>query len=189
MKEEMRMKGDKSLEMIIGLIVLLVVAAVVINMFLGTFDPNKINKVNPQCDTDRKAFKTTCERLCNQFQTDRNMVTAKEFCETNTKLDLNCDNKIAKTTATVMPPLEICEDAVYCFMLQNCEWSSGKLGWNECVDTLCEVYTSMYDGDTDSANGAVLDKVGSKETLSCTLPEDEKLNWFQRYYGDNPCGA
>ncbi|MFH1294543.1 MAG: hypothetical protein ABIH90_01205 [Candidatus Aenigmatarchaeota archaeon] len=184
----MTMKGDKSLEMIIGLIVLLVVAAVVINMFLGTFDPNKIGKVNPQCDTDRKTFITKCERLCNQFQTDRNTLTAKEFCETHTKLDVDCDNKMASTTAKVGLPLDICEDAVYCFMVQDCSWASGQLGWSECVDTLCEVYTELYDGDVDSANAAVLDKVDKGESISCKLPEQENLNWFDRFYGQNPCG-
>lgn len=184
------MKGDKSLEMIIGLIVLLVVAAVVINMFLGTFDPNKIGKVNPQCDTDKKTFITKCERLCNQFQTDRNPLTAKEFCETSTKLDVDCDNKISKTTSKVEIPLEICEDTVYCFMVQSCDWANGKLGWSECVSTMCEVYTQLYDGDTDLANEAVLDKIKTGETItSCQLPEDEKLNWFQRFYGSNPCGV
>jgi hypothetical protein len=184
----MAMKGDKSLEMIIGLIVLLVVAAVVINIFLGTFDPNKLSRVNPQCQTDKNTFKTNCERLCNEFQTTRNEITAQKFCENRMKLDLDCDNKVGKSTAEVGLPLEVCEDVVYCFMVKECEWANGKLGWKECVDTLCEVYMEMYDGDASTANEAVLDKIVKGESTSCKLPEQENLNWFDRFYGSNPCG-
>lgn len=184
----MAMKGDKALEMIIGLIVLLVVAAVVINIFLGTFDPERLGKLNPRCETDKNTFKTKCERLCNEFQSTGNQLTAAEFCETNTKLDWNCDNKIGKVKAKVGRPHEICEDVVYCFMVTECEWTNGKLGWSDCVDTLCGVYTDYYDGDVDRANKAVLDKIKTGESISCKLPADESENWFERYYGSNPCG-
>lgn len=183
----MAMKGDKSLEMIIGLIVLLVVAAVVINMFLGTFDPEGIERLNPKCETDQTSFKTKCEKLCNQFQTNRNPLTAQEFCETHTKLDLDCDNSLGKSTAKVGYKLEVCEEAVYCFMVQECEWANGELGWNDCVETSCEVYTELY-GDIATANAAVLDKIDTGESIKCRLPAEEQLNWFQRFYGQNPCG-
>lgn len=180
------MKGDKSLDMVMSLVILLIVAAVVIGLVWMYLVNPPIPDPSEDCMLIKTQFKNDCKRLCAEFQSTGNSINAKQFCEKSMQLDLDCDKYITKADAEAGYALEVCESNVYCFMIEECKWANGELGWKECQTTVCDEYAKIH-ADPDSVNAAVLESIYTSEDSKCRLPEDEQLNWFMRFYGETPC--
>ena len=107
-------KGQKSLELIIGLLILLVVAAVVINIFLSYVSPEKLPS-KPDEELETRRAKTTCADLCNSYQASGDKSNAIEYCTKKfPPVDWNGDKNLGGTKMGIW---DVCEDAVYCFHL------------------------------------------------------------------------
>lgn len=185
----MVLKGQKSLEMIIGLIMLLVVAAVVIGIFLNYFlESGELDKLRggANCQTRRQQFISYCESLCSNFINSGNIAQASAFCEEYQNLDLDCD-QLPGATYALTKRLKVCEDRIYCFMVTDCNLPrGGKLDWESCKHIECEVYMDLYNGDRGKATLQVIDKIQSG---SCALPSDPNENWYDRFgYRTLTCG-
>lgn len=186
----MNLKGQKSLEMIIGLIMLLVVAAVVIGIFLNYFvESGELEKIRGGADkeVERQEFISYCQRLCSDYVNSGNEAQASAFCEYHQGVDLDGDRTVTKAEAYTKKLL-VCEDNVYCFMVTDCQLPRGNnLDWEKCKDIECQVYMELYDGDPAQAFVAISNKI---EPGNCALPADEDLNWWTRYGYDIPfCGG
>ena len=175
------MKAQMSLEMIIGLLILLVVAAVIISLFM-----NKIKEFtsmgNWQQDLEYRAFKSDCESACKEG-TDGSIA---KYCSTKlNKKDLN-GNKLVDMLSSDTSVLSMCEDAVYCFHVVKCDTEGGEIGAKECKDILCRSWADIY-GDLSSASTKVMELVPGYGT--CTLKDNE--NWWRiAKFGPNPpCGG
>jgi hypothetical protein len=177
------MKSQMSLEMIIGLLILLVVAAVVINLFLNS--TKNLGTQQYQSALQYRNFKATCESLCNDFQSSQDIAAAAKFCYT--KLtgdhDLNRNGKVDAFVADTKV-LYICEDAIYCFHAYDCHSETSSIDWPDCRQILCNAYYDVYQ-DYGKANDKVK-AIFANGIGSCTLPANEP-NWFNLYFGTNPC--
>ena len=181
------MKAQMSLEMIIGLLILLVVAAVVIRIFLqnvgtiGTIDD--LRKANQY-----KEFKQQCEALCNEYEASGTRAAAAKYCSTKfrgaTNLKQDLLNKPIESDTKV--GLKVCPDAIYCFHAQECQTDEGLIDWSDCRAVLCQAYVDTY-GDYGKASQKVSELIPSSG--SCTLPQNE--NWYTLFgFGPNPpCGG
>ena len=180
-------KGQMSLEMIIGLLILLVVAAVVIRIFLqnvgtiGTLDD--LRKANQY-----KEFKQQCEAQCNEYEASGTRAAAAKYCSTKfkgaTNLKQDLLNKPIPSDTKI--GLSICPDAIYCFHVQQCETDAGVIDWADCRAVLCQAYYDTY-SDYGKASQKVQELIPNSG--NCNLPANE--NWYTLFgFGPNPpCGG
>jgi len=173
-----RKKGDKSLEMIIGLMILLVVAAVVIKLFLNYVNPEKVPST-PDQELAVRSFVSDCEALCIKAQNGKSLEYCTTYFEGNDWNNNGIPNEIVSVGAKVM--WDVCEDRVYCFHVYDCSWATGKIGMEECRNLLCEAGREKY-GDDESASDYVM---GLIQEGSCnTASLDPKERWIYSKFAD-----
>lgn len=185
-------KGQMSLEMVIGLLILLVVAAVVIKIFLGSV--NNISSINDLKSAQAyQDFKNGCTTLCDQYKSISGGLAARaaaaKYCEqkfTGTAgLSQSILNKPIESDTKA--GISVCPDGIYCFMAQECDTPDGvAIDWSDCKTILCQAYYDSY-GDYGKASAKVMQLIPNQG--SCTLPSD--TNWFTLYgFGPSPpCGG
>ncbi|GEM_PF-1934183 len=201
------MKAQMSLEMIIGLLILVIVAAVVIRTFLTSMtaveDFSKYKE-----STELKTFETKCKSYCREFATSGNLAYAVQFCTTRlwpegTKNKIGKPGEVDKIELTEGTPLllpwPVCEDAIFCFHLYDCsEYTTITI--EDCRRILCEYYAPLYRDFNNQINFELLnqkirEKIKGKaraEYGSCNL-RGERENWWSKYFmnpdGTGPCNG
>ena len=75
-------KSQMSLEMIIGLLILLVVAVVIIRIFLDVFGPEPLPRDEIDEILRRKKFISECESFCNEYVSTGNIAQLSHYCST-----------------------------------------------------------------------------------------------------------
>ena len=188
------MKGQMSLEMIIGLLILLVVAFTIIRLFLGNITAIENIKDVTKTTTFRN-FKSNCEQYCTDFLSSGNPASGVKFCSSKLYKTGTSNSLGLKGVVDVIKPedieateaLSLCEDGIYCFHVTPCETEEGTVEWATCRSILCNYFYNTY---KDLAKASL--KV--KETMdggpgTCSLPKDPAENWYLKYFGDDPCGG
>jgi len=130
-----------SLEMIIGLVILLVVAAVVIKIFLDRMGNtgNDITAGELKLDTYRQNCQVLCDRYIDSGFAESE---ALPYCEKSFEIDINKDGRVLGE-AGIVNAYGVCEDAVYCFNIKECNWGAGvnnHLSPAKCKAIMCAVY-------------------------------------------------
>ncbi|MEM5811355.1 MAG: hypothetical protein QXG91_01260 [Candidatus Aenigmatarchaeota archaeon] len=126
------LKGQISLEMIIMLVVLIVLAGVIITLVLSYFRPGFITP--PEETMKKREFEEKCKAYCESGSV--------EFCRFyRGGSDWN-ENKILYEIISVGSYGWLtCEDRVYCFLLYDCEkFGRGKELIERCKKVLCQHY-------------------------------------------------
>lgn len=178
----MQRKGMLSLEMIIGFIILIVVAAIIIDMLITTIKPDKIE--SRTTELDQMKFKNDCKALCSDTE-------SIDYCMTyftgNKKGIVDWSGNGIENEIIEMSGWDVCEDRIYCFMASPCE-RFGSNSIKGCANALCKFYLEKYDGDVLNANEAVLDKI---KPGSCNLETEVKEidNWYLRFFKPDVCGC
>ncbi len=176
-------KAQMSLEMIIGLLILLVVAVVVIRMFLGSTGNIDEPWQNVKTGLKWKEFKSECEGYCSNFKITGTKATLAKYCYTKLTGDTDLNrNAIIDSLPADTKVLEICEDGVYCFHVHECKTNTGKIDWDDCRQVVCQSYYDVYK-DWDKVDEKVYELFPNEGT--CNLQEDE--NWWNMYFGPTPC--
>lgn len=163
-----------SLEMIIGLLILLVVAFVVIRLFL-----NQTSGLGGLTDVRKSLqygeFKQGCDQLCKEG----NLV---KWCSTKMTgdTDLNRNGRVDPVDSEGLLGFKACEDQMYCMNMFPCSTDNGKETPQDCLQTMCAQYMQSY-GDITKANQKVRQVFPSSGT--CVLKPDE--NWWT-YYNFGP---
>jgi len=185
-------KAQMSLEMIIGLLILLVVAVVVINIFLTQMKKTEtFNSFDKTLEYNK--YKSDCESYCNQFINKGELAYGVQFCthrlfkEGSTKLMKK--GVVDKIELSKEFPLTkgypVCEDAIYCFHITSCE----SIDWEDCPQILCRYYYNTYKDRPDISDPWSKADEKVKEIMpnggSCKLPDDE--NWWKIYFGPKAC--
>ncbi|MFB6088606.1 MAG: hypothetical protein ABEK36_02385 [Candidatus Aenigmatarchaeota archaeon] len=190
MKSIIRNKGQMSLEMIIGLVILLVVAAVVINIFITKVNLDQIGGP-PEKQLEKREFISNCESYCKEY---RNKGSLK-YCKEHYKgADWNMNEKEGELIE-VGPDAswQVCEDRVYCFHAVPCDWDTGELTMSDCKALLCQVYSEKYRGNLTMATKALKDDIRMSENPVCKQELNQipiMDNWYKsRFANDNFCGA
>ena len=133
-------KGQKSLEMIVGLIILLVVAAVVISMFLNIFTEPDIG----QDAMEEQEIIQECDSLCQSWQGSQGetaMSNAIEYCTKNFVHDATGDGSTTSVAGSGYN--SYCEDGTYCFNKHTCESGRTTLDAERCRELMCEYYVTV----------------------------------------------
>lgn len=183
-----------SLEMIIGLLILLVVAFTIIRLFLGNITVLENIKDVTKTTTFRN-FRSKCEQYCSDFLSSGNPASGVKYCSEKLYKVGTSNSVGTKGVVDVVKPedmeateaLPICEDGIYCFHVTPCESEEGSVEWADCKSILCNYFYKSYK-DMAKASQKV------KETMdggpgTCALPKDPTENWYLRDFGDDPCGG
>jgi len=175
-------KGQLSLEMIIMLVVLLVLAGVIIMLILTFLKPETFKK--GQEEIQKLEFEQKCKALCE----------AKDlkFCTTYWDgRDWNF-NKQSNEVVRVRegPSFYSCEDRIYCFLVYDCKnWlGSGINQIKRCKELLCKSYLEMSDNDINWATEKLSKDIGensfstecSYETFRNTVEELNEIDWVEK---------
>lgn len=176
-----RMKAQASLEMVVGLIILLVVAAVVISLILYFINPKKLP--NPGQTLSVREFETKCQEYCNE-------ASSIEYCRYYwSGNDWNKNDIKYETVHVGKYEWSTCEDRVYCFLDVPCEdrFGMGNTAIQKCKDLLCQTYMEKYNNAGDATN-AVKDDISFSS--SCNLDSvSVGENWYKKVFIDqNFCG-
>jgi hypothetical protein len=169
------MKGQFSLEMVVGLIILLVVAGVVISLVLFYVNPKRMPSPTEQLSIQE--FKSKCESLCSD-------TTTNDYC-TYYYPGEDWDKDGIKYNITKVGKYEwpTCEDRVYCFLVVPCEDRFG-IGINaieKCRQVLCQAYIEKFN-DVKLANASLWDNINFSTKCSImgkVIPSD---NWYERVF-------
>jgi len=171
------MKAQASLETVVGLIILLVVAGVVISLVIYFINPEKLPETKQQLE--RTAFLTNCESYCNNLD-------SLEFCRYYFEGDWDKDGLTHQIVKIGKYNWPTCEDRVYCFLVKPCEerFGTGLAVMTKCRDVLCQAYMEKYNNPDltleerkELADQALRDDIDITDVCSLgSIPEQER--WF-----------
>ncbi len=179
-------KTQMSLQMVVGLVILLVVAVVIIRIFLTKMTGMDKPEQDMKEIIRDLGFESECERLCSKYLSEGSEAILAKYCYTKMEGDTDLNrNDLVDSFQANTKVLEICEDGVYCFHVVPCEDDSGVISWEDCRKTVCEEYLEVYNGDENKADLKVKELFPSEG--SCDISEGD--NWWDMYFGDYPCSA
>jgi len=174
-------KGQLSLETIIMLVVLLVLAGAIISLILYYLKPGVIS--TPQQTLAKRDFLSKCENYCNDPK-------SLDYCTYYFQGD-DWDGDGIKYNIIQVGKYRwyACEDRVYCFLVVPCEdrFGSGLEAIKKCKELLCQTLLDKYDGDRKLATQALYNIVGfsskcSDRKFASSVPETE--NWYETVFGE-----
>jgi hypothetical protein len=151
-------KGQKSLEMIIGLVMLLVVASVTISMFLNVFQEPELGDET----VEKQKIQKECSSHCNDFKESngRNQLSAAlQYCKAKFERDVTGDGTSSGIAGSGYN--SYCEDGIKCFNVHTCEIGLGEtLDAQKCRSLMCEYYTEVSNNPYNpSQNRNVHDRI------------------------------
>jgi hypothetical protein len=166
------MKSQVTLETIIMLVVLLVLAGVMITLILTTLKP----PASPEKVLSKQEFLSQCENYCNDPE------KVAEYCRLYWNGNDWNGNKVPYEITNVGTyNWYACEDRVYCFLVRPCDkLGSGLDLLKRCKDILCGIYMDKY-GDANLATTHLLQDISfsNKCSLSSVPPEE---NWYDKIF-------
>jgi len=183
-------KGQKSLEMIIGLVILLVVAGVVISTFLSQFQDNPGSQY--EGTLEQEEINRQCQQSCSAYKNSQGIkaqTNAIEYCTKTFTYDANEDGTIGGTAGRLYN--RYCEDGVKCFNVHNCEVGRTQLDAERCGEIMYNYYTSSEIRQTPTqANQSIAEWYrpngdGDKTIGTCGLDQlDPNTNptWWSRNF-------
>ncbi len=174
-------KGQMSIQMIVALVILLVVAVVTIRVFLKKMGEAEQPQQNMKEIIRDIGFEGQCERLCNEYKLDESTAALAKYCYTKLEGDTDLNNNgLVDSFNANTKVLPICEDGVYCFHVVECKTNTGVVDWEDCRKTVCDEYSKIDGVDVDGKVKELFPSEGS-----CDLPRGE--NWWDMYFGPIPC--
>lgn len=171
---------EKPIEIFVALFVILAVAMLMLNLFKDqitdkTTDLEKIDretKLSQQKTDAQNVCKTKCS---DAYSNDCSLRAKANFClyKIEGGLDLDGDRSSNGVDNTLLGGINVCEDGIYCPMLQECNCGE-KLDLATCAKVLCEYWDSqgIPNNNTDpdfTKRTELLNK--SYAAGSCTLGE------------------
>lgn len=181
-------KGQKSLEMIIGLVILLVVAGVVISTFLNQFEDNPGNQYEDTLKAEE--VKRSCQSLCSDYKSAEGInaqSAAIEYCTSTYNYDEDGDGSLTETAGRLYN--RYCEDGVKCFNIHTCEIGQDILNADRCKEIMRDYYmTEPLSKDEDAANESIAswyqpNGEDDKTIGSCGLGELEDTWYSENFQG------
>lgn len=138
-------KGQMSLEMIIGLVILLVVATVTVTMFLDVFESPDFDEMGEQ------EIQRECESLCQDWQDasgQQARINAINYCTETFVHDTDGSGEV-RNQVEEQGYNSYCQDGVKCFNVHDC-YRDGSIGSQEldaegCVEMMCRYYEDYSD--------------------------------------------
>lgn len=185
------MKAQASLEMVVGLIILLVVAGVVIGLVLHFIKPSSLPNTGEQIN--KQSFLTNCQSYCDDTTSNGAVNYCKYYWgseETGTLTPKDWNGNGVKNEMITVGMWVTCEDKIYCFLIQPCDkfGDGGKATLQKCKRLLCQYYESKYGTDENGiamATRAVHDAVDASQCDFSGLADVD--NWYAAGGFENSC--
>lgn len=185
-------KGQKSLEMIIGLVILLVVAAVVISMFLNIFQEPDVG----QDAVEMAEIENECESLCGNFrQAGDNPSIMTEYCLSTFVADVTGDGTTNERAGSGYG--QYCEDGIKCFNVHDCTIGRQTYDAEGCQEHLCDYYQRVQGDSAGEAETRIADLfapatdetgIGSCAMTDLTDSAGHPITtWYEDHYLDVEC--
>jgi hypothetical protein len=181
------MKGQKSLEMVIGLVILLVVAGTVISVFLNQFQGDPGGQYDTTLQQDR--IENQCTSLCTEYKQARGtskQTAAIEYCTSTFQLDSDGDGTLSEVSGRLYN--SYCEDGVKCFNEHTCEIGREILDAPKCKEIMMDYYTSSKIGDTQEearqrvSEWYVPNGEGDRTIGTCGLENVDYRTWYSENF-------
>lgn len=179
-------KGQKSLEMIIGLVILLVVAGVVISTFLSQFE----GAGDQYKDTlKKKDITNQCQSACANYKSSTGInaqTSAIEYCTKTFAYDSDGDGTVKETAGRLYN--SYCEDGVKCFNLHECNVGQDVLDAARCKEIMVNYYTSgkigMSEGEAKQEIAEWYQPNGEEDKTigTCDLEGLEHKTWYSQHF-------
>ena len=179
------MKGQKSLQMIIGMVMLLVVAGVTISMFINVFQEPDLG----ESTQERQEIQNQCAERCNSWKQasgDNSLSAALEYCTAKFERDVDGDGSTTDIAGSGYN--SYCEDGVKCFNIHTCEIGQQTLNAERCKQIMTNYYTSSeIDLSTSEANNRIGEWYqpngeGDKTIGTCGLQDIEEATWYSENF-------
>ncbi len=176
-------KAQMSLEMIIGLVILLVLAAVVITLFTNVFGGGVQQGEDIQ---SRSQVQQQCQSLCSGWQNaegqTNTLSAAFRYCTETFQFDTDGNDIVAGET-TEQGYNSYCQDSMHCFNLQGTACTRGQttLDANQCAELVRDYYDIVEDSISttdeidDRMNTLVDETSGSCDLTTLTGPTGNDL--------------
>ncbi len=177
-------KGQMSLEMVIGLVILLVVAGVIISLLLYYISPDRMPSAAGELEM--REFLDKCEGYCKES-------SSLNYCTHYfgqdipvTRVDWDGDGEENELiTIGKKVQWDVCEDRIYCFLVAPCA-RFGDVPMKGCANQLCQAGYTKYENFTLATRYVTqeLDVVPTKD-IECGESLEElplESNWFTRYF-------
>ncbi len=134
--------GDMSMEMIVKVFLVVVVAALVLGMLMRI--PSGGDAVDEQTGTlvDENKIMQECEAVCDRWKNDGSIdsyVAAVNYCTRRFNYDADGDSTIINQTGS-SGYNTYCQDGVHCFNIHECEEDYRILDADTCQEIMCEYY-------------------------------------------------
>lgn len=177
----MRLKAQASLEMVVGLIILLVVAGVVIGLVLYFIKPDVLP--NPAKSISKNQFQADCDSYCSSK--DYISFCSRYWLDTEKTPSYDWDNNKIQNENIEIGPMKwtTCESRIYCFLSRQCEgMGDGGLETIErCKTILCQTFMSKYKNTKYASDEikSIID-VNTACTGLSSLPD--KDNWYKKVF-------
>jgi hypothetical protein len=173
------MEGQLTLETIIMLVVLLVLAGVMITLILTTLKP----PASPEKVLSKQEFLSMCENYCND--PEKNV----EYCRTYWNgRDWNGNNIPSELIQVGSYNWYACEDRIYCFLIKPCDrLGTGIELLEKCRDLLCGTYIDKYVSADAATNKLKQDISFSTRCSFSNVPDEE--NWYARVFQQGCVGG
>jgi len=187
-------RGEKELQMIFGLFILLIITLVVLNLFLQTAKKGvgQVGQVSTQelKSQEVNRLKLNCQALCDAIN---DVNSAVEFCSNLQTLDPNADTSKIPSKARY-GRYEFCTTKIPCFLvIDDCQ--NGQFTMQTCKSVLLQDQATwdLYNKLVTSV-GPVVGQVTPND--GCDLPvngekayepADEARNW--KIVGEYTCDA
>ncbi len=128
-------RGQMSLEFIIGMVILLIVAVVVINLVLNTINTNELPYTR-----DRATIEQACQQRCLDWQQAGSSAQSEavEYCTQRFNLDADGDGSLQEVSGSGRN--SYCEDGVHCFNVHDCRTDFEELDAAKCREIMCRYY-------------------------------------------------
>ncbi|MEM7826805.1 MAG: hypothetical protein QXQ40_01115 [Candidatus Aenigmatarchaeota archaeon] len=183
-------------KVIIGLLILLIIAAmvgIVILVARAYICGGCMKWVNiPEIIIKEK--RVSCEGRCREYFATGNVGLAVLFCS-NRVLPPKTSNLLNPGKVDMIKSLEglafiepwpVCEDAIFCPHFYVCSENNETITWSKCREYLCQYYAERHNGfDLNQKVVEIMQKEAKYPWGSCELPLNE--NWWYKYFGDEPC--
>jgi len=138
-------KGEKSLNMIFGLFILLIISLVVLSLFFKFTEKSAGVMKGTQEEFFSKQeiqkAENECEVLCSEIN---DVDSALEFCRKFQKIDFDGDKSVSTLTPASKGRWMFCEDRIPCFILTNCVLEPAVYDGTKCRGILKEYRPDYY---------------------------------------------
>ncbi|MFH1398726.1 MAG: hypothetical protein ABIG95_01285 [Candidatus Woesearchaeota archaeon] len=175
-------KGEKSLQMIFGLFILLIISLVVLSLFFKFTEKSSGTMTETQETFFSEAKKqdaiSDCENLCNKIT---NVNNALEFCKATKMIDFDSDKMASKATQADWGEWSFCEDRIPCFILTDCKSGITTYDGSKCKEVMTEKRMQFYKALEYDSTEVTGDVKGGTCKMDVSGEPQSSPNWVYRY--------